>query len=96
MIHQLVYNRTNKNLHVHGYQEEGTITTPFDMRVQNKLDRYHLVLSALKHLTILGNKSSALQEWCKAKLIEHKEYIKEHGIDMDEIINWTFEGSKKE
>lgn len=96
LVHQLVYNRHNNNLHVHGYQEEGTITTPFDMRVQNKLDRYHLVLSALKHLTILGNKSSALQEWCNAKLIEHKEYIKEHGVDMDEIINWTFEGSKKE
>ncbi len=96
LIHQLVYNRHNNNLHVHGYQEEGTITTPFDMRVQNKLDRYHLVLSALKHLTILGNKASSLQEWCNAKLIEHKEYIKEHGVDMDEIINWTFEGSKKE
>lgn len=96
LVHQLAYNRNNDNLHVHGYQEEGTITTPFDMRVQNKLDRYHLVLSALKHLPKLENKSSFLQEWCKGKLIEHKEYIKEQGVDMDEIINWTFEKTKGE
>ena len=95
LIHQIAYNRHNKNLHVHGYQEEGTITTPFDMRVQNKLDRYHLVLSALKYLPELGNTSSSLMEWCKGKLIEHKEYIKENGVDMDEIVNWTFENSKK-
>lgn len=95
LIHQLVYNRHNKNLHVHGYQEEGTITTPFDMRVQNKIDRYHLVLSALKYLRCVQNKSSNLMEWCKDKLVEHKEYIKENGIDMDEILNWTFESSRK-
>ena len=94
-IHQLVYNRNNKDIHVHGYKEEGTITTPFDMRVQNQLDRYHLVLSALKHLN-LGNKASNLQEWCKEKLIEHKEYIREYGVDMEEITNWTFENSKGE
>ena len=95
LVHQLVYNRNNKDIHVHGYQEEGTITTPFDMRVQNQLDRYHLVLSALKHLN-LGNKASNLQEWCKEKLIEHKEYIREYGVDMEEITNWTFENSKGE
>lgn len=95
LVHQLVYNRNNKDIHVHGYQEEGTITTPFDMRVQNQLDRYHLVLSALKHLN-LGNKASNLQEWCKEKLIEHKEYIHEYGVDMEEITNWTFENSKGE
>ena len=94
LIHQLAYNRTNKNLHVHGYQEEGTITTPFDMRVQNKIDRYNLVLSALKYLPSLGNKSSSLMEWCKQKLIEHKEYITEYGVDMPEIVNWTYQGSK--
>lgn len=96
LIHQLVYNRNNKNLHVHGYQEEGTITTPFDMRVQNKIDRYHLVLSALKYLPKLGNTSSDLIEWCKGKLIEHKEYIRENGIDMDEILNWTFADSRND
>ena len=95
LVHQLVYNRNNKDIHVHGYQEEGTITTPFDMRVQNQLDRYHLVLSALKHLN-LGNKASNLQEWCKEKLIEHKEYIREYGVDKEEITNWTFENSKGE
>ena len=95
LIHQLVYKRTNKNLHVHGYHEEGTITTPFDMRVQNKIDRYNLVLSALKYLTILGNRSSGLMEWCKKKLIEHKEYIKEYGVDMPEIQEWNYEESKK-
>jgi len=95
LIHQLVYNRTNKNLHVHGYNEEGTITTPFDMRVQNKIDRYNLVLDALKYIDKLGNKSSSLMEWCKQKLIEHKEYIKEYGVDMPEIQNWNFEESRK-
>ena len=95
LIHQLVYNRHNTNLHVAGYQEEGTITTPFDMRVQNKIDRYNLVLSALKYLPNLGNKSASLREWCKGKLIEHKEYIKEYGVDMDEITNWTFEKSRR-
>lgn len=95
LIHQLVYNRHNKNLHVAGYQEEGTITTPFDMRVQNKIDRFHLVLSALKYLSIVQDKSSNLMEWCKDKLIEHKEFIKENGVDMEDIQNWTFEGSRK-
>ena len=77
-------------MHVHGYLEEGTITTPFDMRVQNKLDRYNLVIDALKYLDKLGDKSSALNEWCKNKLIEHKEYIKEYGEDMPEIKNWKW------
>ena len=95
LIHQLAYNRENKNLHVHGYQEEGTITTPFDMRVQNKIDRFNLVLDALKYLPCLGNKSSGLMEWCKQKLIEHKEYIDEYGVDMPEIQSWKYEKSKK-
>ena len=96
LIHQLTYKRNNKELHVHGYIEEGTITTPFDMRVQNELDRYHLVMDALKYLPQLGNRSSALNEWCKDKLIEHKEYIHEYGCDMPEVKNWTWEGSIKE
>lgn len=93
LIHQLTYNRENQDMHVHGYDEEGTITTPFDMRVQNKLDRYNLVMDALKYLPVLGNKSAMLNQWCKDKLVEHKEYIKEHGTDMDEIKNWTWEKS---
>lgn len=89
LIHQLTYNRTNKNIHVHGYQEEGTITTPFDMRVQNKIDRFNLVIDVLKYVD-LGDKSSELIEWCKNKLVEHKEYIKEYGKDMDIILNWKW------
>ena len=91
LIHQLVYNRENENIHVHGYQEEGTITTPFDMRVQNKLDRYNLVIDALKYLPELGNRGSRLIQWCKDKLVEHKHYIKEYGEDMPEIKNWKWE-----
>ena len=90
LIHELTYNRHNKDLHVHGYKEEGTITTPFDMRVQNELDRYHLVLAALKHLPQLGNRSSNLNQICKDKLVSHKQYITEYGEDMPEIKNWTW------
>ena len=93
LIHQLVYKRNNKSLHVHGYKEEGTITTPFDMRVQNELDRYHLVMDALKYLDKLGNRRSALNQWCKDKLVEHKQYIKEYGEDLEEIRNWTWESA---
>ena len=89
LIHQLIYKRRNKNIHVHGYKEEGTITTPFDMRVQNELDRFHLVIDAVKYLD-LGNKGSSLIEWCKDKLIEHDEYISENGIDLEEIRNWKW------
>lgn len=91
LVHQLSYKRTNKNLHVHGYIEEGTITTTFDMKVQNKLDRFNLVMDALKYLPQLGDKRTALNEWCKNKLIEHKEYIHEYGEDMPEIKNWSWE-----
>ena len=67
------------------------ITTPFDMRVQNHIDRFHLVMDALKYLPQLGNRSADLYEWCKEKLVEHKEYIKEYGCDMEEISKWTWE-----
>ena len=93
LIHQLTYKRNNELIHVHGYKEEGTITTPFDMRVQNELDRYHLVMDALKYLDKLGNRRSALNQWCKEKLVEHKEYIKEYGDDLPEIKEWTWSKS---
>lgn len=96
LIHQLIYKRENKDIHVHGYKEEGTITTPFDMRVQNEIDRYHIVIDALKYLPQLGNSSSRLIEWCKDKLIEHNEYIREYGQDLEEVRNWTWEDSMKE
>ena len=91
LIHQLAYKRANDNLHVHGYIEEGTITTTFDMKVQNKLDRFHLVMDALKYLPELGERRTSLNEWCKDKLIEHKEYIHEYGEDMPEIKDWKWE-----
>ena len=91
LIHQLAYNRTNEDLHVHGYQEEGTITTPFDMRVQNKVDRFNLVIDALKYLPQLGNRSSRLIQWCKNKLVEHKNYIAEYGEDLEEVRNWKWQ-----
>ena len=94
LIHQLTYKRNNKEMHVHGYIEEGTITTPFDMRVQNHIDRYHLVMDALKYLPQLGDRRGILNEWCKDKLIEHKEYIREYGEDMPEVKNWVWD--KKE
>ncbi len=90
LIHQLAYKRENKDMHVHGYIEEGTITTTFDMKVQNKLDRFNLVIDALKYLPQLGDRRTALTEWCKNKLIEHKEYIHEYGEDMPEIKNWKW------
>ena len=90
LIHELTYKRTNRDIHVHGYMEEGTITTPFDMRVQNSIDRFSLVEAAIKCLPQLGNKGSSLIQYCQDKKVEHKEYIKEYGIDMDEIINWKW------
>ena len=75
---------------MHGYQEEGTITTPFDMRVQNKLDRFNLVIDALKYLPELGNRGSMLTQWCKDKLVEHKNYISEYGEDLEEIKDWKW------
>ncbi|MBQ9853753.1 MAG: phosphoketolase family protein [Bacilli bacterium] len=90
LIHQLTYNRHNDNLHVHGYIEEGTITTSFDMKVQNKIDRYHLVMDAIKYLPELGNRGATLLDECKSKLIQHKLYIAEYGKDMPEISEWQW------
>ena len=90
LIHQLTYNRKNKNLHVHGYLEEGTITTPFDMRVQNKIDRFSLAKDALKYLEFLGDTRANAIEYCNNKIIEHNNYIKEYGKDMPEIQNWKW------
>lgn len=91
MIHELLYHRTNRNLHVCGYREEGTITTPFDMRVQNEIDRFHLVIDCIKHLPSLGNKGAYLTQLMKDKLVEHKQYISEYGVDLPEVVNWKWE-----
>ena len=90
LIHQLTYKRHNKNLHVHGYKEEGTITTPFDMRVQNEIDRFHLAMDALKYIDNLEDNGSTLYQLCKDKLVSHKQYIKEYGQDLEEIRNWKW------
>ncbi len=88
LIHRLTYRRMNRNLHVRGYIEEGTITTPFDMRVQNKLDRFHLVQDALDRLPEQGSRGSYLRQITQDKLIEHKRYIDRFGRDMPEILKW--------
>ena len=86
LIHQLTYKRTNQNLHVHGYLEEGTITTPFDMRVQNKIDRYHLILDALKY-TNIKNKEN-IENYCNQMLEKHHRYIRQYGKDIPEVENF--------
>ena len=91
LIHQLTYSRENQNLHVRGYNEQGTITTPFDMRVQNEIDRYHLVLLVLKHLGYTNEKTKELENYCNSKLIRHKQYIFENGEDIPEVKNWTLD-----
>jgi xylulose-5-phosphate/fructose-6-phosphate phosphoketolase len=91
LIHRLTYNRVNSpSMHVHGYREEGTITTAFDMTVLNKLDRFHLVLDLLDRLPQLGNRAAYLVQRMKDKLIDHKRYIRVHGEDMPDIQNWTW------
>ncbi|MBQ7896717.1 MAG: phosphoketolase family protein [Oscillospiraceae bacterium] len=90
LIHELVYRRHNKNMDVHGYIEEGTITTPFDMRVLNELDRFNLVMAAVYSLPQLGNRGAYLVQQMKDKLVEHKQYIAEYGVDLPEIAQWKW------
>ena len=91
LIHRLTYRRRNHdNFHVHGYKEEGTITTPFDMTVLNDLDRWHLVMDVLQRVPGLAAKTAYLKQKLLDKLIEHNHYIRENGVDLPEVHDWSW------
>ncbi|MBO8093269.1 MAG: phosphoketolase family protein [Prosthecochloris sp.] len=91
LIHRLTYRRTNhKNLHVRGYKEEGTTTTPFDMVVMNDLDRFHLVGDVVDRVPKLRQRAAYVKQFVRDRLIEHKQYIRKYGEDMPEIRNWRW------
>src|SRR5881397_1901957 len=95
LIHRLTYRRTNhKNLHVRGYKEEGTTSTPFDMVVMNDLDRFHLVADVIDRLPQLGPKAAYAKQAIRDKLIEHKQYVTKHGEDLPEVRNWKWRANK--
>jgi xylulose-5-phosphate/fructose-6-phosphate phosphoketolase len=92
LIHRLTYRRTNhKNLHVRGYKEEGTTTTPFDMVVLNDLDRFHLLMDVIDRLPQLGARAAYFKQALRDKLIDHKNYVRKHGDDIPEIAGWRWD-----
>ena len=95
LIHRLTYKRANhENFHVHGYREEGTTTTPFDMTVLNKLDRFHLVEAVVDRVESLSNQAAYIKQDLQNKLIDHANYIRKHGDDMPAIRDWKWPGWK--
>jgi len=94
LIHRLTYRRANQRLHVRGYKEEGTTTTPFDMCVLNDLDRFHLVNDVIDRVEGLAAQGAHAKQFIREKLIEHKKYITQHGDDMPEIKNWKWNCGK--
>nr|MBA2434632.1 phosphoketolase family protein [Chthoniobacterales bacterium] len=91
LIHRLTYRRTNHpNMHVRGFKEEGTTTTPFDMTVLNDLDRFHLVADVIDRVPHLGPRAAYAKQAIRDKLIEHRQYITKHGEDMPEVLNWKW------
>jgi len=94
LIHRLTYRRTNHaNLHVRGYKEEGTTTTPFDMVVRNDLDRFHLVQDVIDRVPSLGSRAALLRQRMADKRVEHRRYIEAHGDDMPEVRGWRWGGA---
>jgi xylulose-5-phosphate/fructose-6-phosphate phosphoketolase len=92
LIHRLTYRRTNhRNLHVRGYKEEGTITTPFDMTVLNDLDRFHLAMDVIDRVPATGTPGLYLKQKLQNKLLEHRRYIDEHGQDLPEVRDWHWQ-----
>jgi xylulose-5-phosphate/fructose-6-phosphate phosphoketolase len=92
LSHQLTYRRTNHhNLHVRGYKEEGTTTTPFDMVVLNDPDRFHLAGDVIDRVPSLGSRAAYAKQFLRDKLLDHRAYIDKHGQDMPEIRNWKWE-----
>jgi xylulose-5-phosphate/fructose-6-phosphate phosphoketolase len=92
LIHRLTYRRTNhRNLHVRGYKEEGTTTTPFDMVVLNDLDRFHLVGDVIDRVEGLGSRAAYFKQHLNEKLIEHKRYVARYGEDLPEVRDWHWD-----
>ena len=91
LIHRLAYRRNNRNLHVRGYKEEGTITTAFDMTVLNNIDRFHLVIDTIDRLPQTGTKGVYLKQEMEKKLVEHRQYINQYGVDLPEVRNWKWD-----
>ena len=97
LIHRLTYRRRGHgNMHVRGYKEEGTTTTPFDMLVLNDSDRFHLVEDVVNRVPALGARAAYARQAVRDRLIEHRHYIRQYGIDMPEIRDWTWMGDRKE
>ncbi len=93
LLHRLTYRRTNhSNLHVRGFKEEGTTTTPFDMAVRNDIDRFHLVMDVIDRVPGLGQRAAHIRQEMRDRIIDHQEYVAHYGEDMPEIRDWKWPG----
>ncbi|HVW84775.1 MAG TPA: hypothetical protein VHB50_08835, partial [Bryobacteraceae bacterium] len=90
LIHRLVYRRANQQIHVRGYKEEGTTTTPFDMCVLNEIDRFHIAMDVIDRVPRLGSVSAHLRQQLRDKVTDHRRYIRAHGEDMPEVREWRW------